>query len=333
MKLLAFFTFIFFGSVAFTQESADLKRVKLAWDEVEDSKSYELEIYKEEVLLLQEKLTSLMWQGDLGPASYKYRVRAIDEFNRPGEWTALASFSVKIVKTKVNPDVVKKKLIERNASLGIHAAWSSYKYKNQVSGIGSGKLDGGTSLGLGADLDFWLWNRLGVELSGTHNSSSVQSVDVSYAEFSLALKYALLTQSRIFLNPLLSLEYQYTPEFFVDTAALGALKANLVRSMGMGVGLEFGSLLSDSWLLGAHARYIQPYSLEGDAVGKSSPDSATFYRYGLKLQYYWVPQWLLGIELGGDYRELKYQLNNKKQIEKDELRFILFTRYVFGSSQ
>ncbi len=330
MKLLTFFACLLLNSFLYAQEATDLKKVKLAWDEVEDSKAYELEIYKEETLFLQQNFSSLEWHGRLEAASYKYRVRAIDEFDRPGEWTPFESFSVKSNKSKDQIELSEETIYRRKASLGFHAAWGSYEYKNQVTGLGSGKLEGGNSLGIGADLSYWLWERFGFDLSGTQNYSTVQSVDVSYAEFSLALKYALFSKSRIYLNPLLSFEYQNTPEFFVDTATLGTLQSNLIQSMGVGIGLEIGALLSKSWILGAHARYINPFSLKGDAVGKSSPDSATFYRYGLNLQYYWFPQWLLGMELGGDRRELKYELNNKKQIERDELRLVFFTRYVFS---
>jgi len=333
MKFLAFFSFLLFSSFGLAQDTSELKRVKLAWDEVEDSKSYELEIYKEEVLLLQQSFSALEWQGKLEAASYKYRVRAIDEFDRPGEWTAFEAFTVKNKVIKDKSQLADEKIYKRNPSLGIHVAYGSYEYRNQVSGVGSGKLESGTSLGLGGDLSFWLWDKLGIDLSGTHNNSTVQNVDVSYAEFNLAVKYALFRQSRIFLNPSLSFEYQNTPEFFVDTATLGTLQTNLIQSMGLGLGLEIGTMLSETWTLSAHARYIHPFSLKGDVVAKSSPDSATFYRYALNLQYYWLPQWLLGLELGGDHRELKYEFNNKKQIERDELRLMLFTRYVFSSAE
>jgi hypothetical protein len=329
MRNWLFFVFFFFHFLGFSQEVESLKRVKLSWDEVEDSKAYELQVYKDEELSSEQIVSSLEWEAKLPLGSYKYRVRAIDAFDRPGVWTDFEEFKVASKGDQKSPSLTSGLDYSRRSSIGANLSWSQYDYSSQIGKLGSGNLSGGTALGVGADLHLWMWNRWGLDIKGSYISSKVEGVGVSYPELSLGLKYALLEQSKFFLNPLISFEYQNTPEFMFSSTSFAGFKRNLINSMSLGFGAEFGTALSEQWILQAHARYIWPFKIEGDGINSSLPDSALMYKFGLNLQYFWTPHWLVGLELGGDYRELSYMGQGKSEIEKNSYYLMLFSRYVF----
>ncbi len=69
-----------------------VRKIELQWERQEAAKSYELELGIDSEFnskLYSEKMIETKFSVDLLPGAYFYRVRAIDEFDRPGRWTAV----------------------------------------------------------------------------------------------------------------------------------------------------------------------------------------------------------------------------------------------------
>jgi hypothetical protein len=105
-----------------------IRKIELHWEKQTAARSYELELGFDSQFgstLYSEKLIDIKFAVDLLPGAYFYRVRAIDEFDRPGRWTAVQELYINARPPKLisPPD---KQLIQGNLQdTGLPMLWQS----------------------------------------------------------------------------------------------------------------------------------------------------------------------------------------------------------------
>jgi hypothetical protein len=70
------------------------KKVKIEWQKIEGSTLYEVQIQKDGKQILNKTTDDPYWKGSLDPGIYSYQIRAIDEMQRPGDWTGARALVV-----------------------------------------------------------------------------------------------------------------------------------------------------------------------------------------------------------------------------------------------
>ena len=70
--------------------TAHAKAVRVKWKPLEGAVKYELQVSQGDRIVAKETLSSelTLWRGKLSPGYYHYQLRAIDRFDRPGDWSA-----------------------------------------------------------------------------------------------------------------------------------------------------------------------------------------------------------------------------------------------------
>lgn len=309
------------------------KKVKLAWDEVERSQGYELEIYKGELLFHKEITTQLSWETRLEPSLYKYRVRALDEFGRFGNWTSFEEFHIK-PKEILLADSSKASKKTKLSHVDFAVAYGFYDYRSEAGGFGFGKANGASEFAVEGDLNYWVLSRLGLGLGVSYTSSELSGISLSYPDMNMSLRYLLFSDSSFYFNPLLSIEYQNTPEFMATGTSPSSLKGNLITTIGIALGAEFGFQISNIWALSAWFRYISPVSFSGSNVQNGVADASTFYKYGFGISYAFKPRWDAILEYTSDYHKASYETqNNRTNLYKNSSRVGLGLRVLFGDAK
>ncbi len=64
------------------------KTVSLSWEENTKASQYEFQIENKGAVVVHSKTPESLWKGEVPFGSYTFKVRAIDKFDRPGEWSA-----------------------------------------------------------------------------------------------------------------------------------------------------------------------------------------------------------------------------------------------------
>lgn len=106
------------------------RSVGFDWDAIPESKGYDMEIK-----LVKEdgtgkgfnfKIAENSWSGKLAPGNYIFRVRARDQRNVPGEWSAFNPFTVNLesikIKSPIHQSTIKTKETERDT---VRFTWDS----------------------------------------------------------------------------------------------------------------------------------------------------------------------------------------------------------------
>jgi hypothetical protein len=86
--------------------SLHAQKITLRWQEVKDAKIYQLQVassktFSEKHQMVNENTNKLNYDLTVTPGTYYYRLRSIDEAERPGLWSTVNSFEVRLNPPKI----------------------------------------------------------------------------------------------------------------------------------------------------------------------------------------------------------------------------------------
>ncbi len=71
-----------------TTSQAWAKPASIEWGDIPGAAAYEVEVSQEGTGPKIHRVSKTEWKGDLSPGLYHYRIRGVDRFKRPGQWSA-----------------------------------------------------------------------------------------------------------------------------------------------------------------------------------------------------------------------------------------------------
>jgi hypothetical protein len=265
---------------------ARAEKFKITWEELEDVKEYEIEVYADAKMkkkLLSQKTTKPHFYWPYGQAgTFYWRVRAIDFWDQQGEYSALSSFSLVKEQRKRRPLAPKKKIAKKPKPL------PKKTIKKRAKSILAKPLDRTYTIGYSPrNINFQQDDNITIEgtalqsfsFGGHYEKYSAQAVfikgvvfeDQDFTDFNLDLKRKLSI-------------YKYQLEVGLNTHMLSNYTTANARAEKEANSLYYGVLMEKTWsFLTKHEAKVR-LSL-GTATNYRVEYNFLFKKYKLGLLY------------------------------------------------
>lgn len=319
----------FVALMVLADEAEQTKKVKLSWDSVNEATDYELEIKNQEKVLMTEKVKALEWETRLPVGNYSYRVRAIDEFGRPGEWTTEEVFEIAF-KDKSNSRDYDRALGKPSSSLALQLSSGRYDYKSRVSDLGFGNINSAEDFTAAVELDYWISPKFGIKVLGSYNKMQVSGKDIGNYALGAAAVYPLIFTQKLYFVPALGLNYQSFPGLYFDLPDPNTLQVKDIGVLSLSAGIDAGFYLSERLSVVGKIGYLLPYRLNMQGGDAKEPSSSNFLQARLGVSYVISDGWDLGLFYGMENRELGLKTDKgTANIEKKSQEIMLQNKLRF----